>query len=190
MFEPADVPAQFSGLEERVDLGDEPSAIVRTRVEQRYLAEQMRARGARLRLSGFGGDQVIQSRPSYVHGLPRRSPAAGLRHAAGWRARHRQPLGTITRALLDRGSYAAWLTETAGLLRTPVHGDDLRWGLRPYLPPWASEQTVQLCRERLLGAAQDATEPLHRERGRHAGSPPRSVGADSPALCDGGASLT
>ncbi|CAL9657808.1 hypothetical protein SUDANB105_06875 [Streptomyces sp. enrichment culture] len=168
VFEPADVPAQFSGLEERVDLGDEPSAIVRTRVEQRYLAEQMRARGARLRLSGFGGDQVIQSQPSYVHGLLRRSPAAGLRHAAGWRARHRQPLGTITRALLDRGSYAAWLTETAGLLRTPVHGDDLRWGLRPYLPPWASEQTVQLCRERLLGAAQDATEPLHRERGRHA----------------------
>lgn len=168
VFESADLPAQFSGLDERVDLGDEPSAIVRTRVEQRYLAGQMRARGARLRLSGFGGDQVIQSQPSYVHGLLRRSPAAGLRHAAGWRARRRQPLGAITRALLDRGSYTAWLTEAAGLLHTPVSGDDLRWGLRPYLPPWASEQTVQLCRERLLGAARDAAEPLHPERGRHA----------------------
>ncbi|MFF5984950.1 asparagine synthase-related protein [Streptomyces olindensis] len=168
VFDAADVPAHFSGLDERVDLGDEPSAIVRTRVEQRYLAEQMRARGARLRLSGFGGDQVIQSQPSYVHGLLRRSPAVGLRHAAGWRARHRRPVGAVTRALLDRGSYAAWLTEAAGSLRTPAMGDDLRWGLRPCLPPWASEQTVQLCGERLLGAARDATEPLHRERGRHA----------------------
>lgn len=168
VFASADLPAQFSGLDERVDLGDEPSAIMRTRMEQRYLAEQMRARGARLRLSGFGGDQVIQSPPSYVHGLLRRSPAAGLRHAAGWRARHRRPLGAVTRALLDGGSYAAWLTEAASLLRTPVSGDDLRWGLRPYLPSWASEQAVQLCRERLLGAARDAAEPLHPERGRHA----------------------
>ncbi|MFH9728792.1 asparagine synthase-related protein [Streptomyces sp. NPDC017260] len=168
VFEPADVPAHFSGLDERVDLGDEPSAVIRTRVEQRYMAEQMRARGARLRLSGFGGDQVIQSPPSYVHGLLRHSPAAGLRHAAGWRARHRRPLGAITRALLDRSSYAAWLAEAAEQLHTPVTGDDLRWGLRPYLPPWASEQTVQLCRERLCAAALDATEPLHRERGRHA----------------------
>ncbi|WP_436956101.1 asparagine synthase-related protein [Streptomyces sp. SudanB182_2057] len=167
VFEPADLPAHFSGLDERVDLGDEPSAVVRTRVEQRYLAERMRARGARLRLSGFGGDQVIQSNPSYVHGLLRHSPAAGLRHAAGWRARHRRPLGAVMRALLDRGSYAAWLAEAAGLLRTPVTADDLRWGWRPHLPPWASEQAVQLCRERLLAAARDATEPLHRERGRH-----------------------
>ncbi|MFE6976003.1 asparagine synthase-related protein [Streptomyces sp. NPDC057682] len=167
IFEPADVPAQFSGLDEPVDLGDEPSALVRTRVEQHYLAERMRTRGARLRLSGFGGDQVIQSQPSYVHGLLRRSPAAGLRHAAGWRARHRRPLGATVRALLDRSPYAAWLTESADLLRTPAAGDDLRWGLRPRLPAWASEQTVELCRERLLAAARDAAEPLHRERGRH-----------------------
>ncbi|UFQ99818.1 hypothetical protein KBP30_00575 [Streptomyces sp. Go40/10] len=31
----------------------------------------------------------------------------------------------------------------------------------------ASEQTAQLCRERLLAAAREATQPLHRERGRH-----------------------
>ncbi|UFQ99819.1 hypothetical protein KBP30_00580 [Streptomyces sp. Go40/10] len=118
-----------------MDLGDEPSAVVRTRVEQRYLAERMRVRGARLRLSGFGGDQVVQPPPSYVHGLLRHSPAAGLRHAAGWRARHRRPLGTITRALLDRGSYAAWLAEAAELLHTPVTGDNLRWGLRRVFRP-------------------------------------------------------
>ncbi len=168
VFEPADVPAHFSGLDERVDLGDEPSVTVRARVQQRYLAEQVRARGAGLRLSGFGGDQVVQPQPSYVHGLLWRSPAAALRHAAGWRARRRRPLRATARVLLDRGSYAAWLAEAAGLLHTPVTADDLRWGLRPHLPPWASEQTVQLCRERLLAASQDATEPLHRERGRHA----------------------
>ncbi|MFI9202253.1 asparagine synthase-related protein [Streptomyces sp. NPDC053048] len=166
VFASADLPAYFSGLDDRVE-GDEPTAVLRARVQQQYLAEQMRARGALLRLSGFGGDQVVQPSPAYVHALLRHSPAAGLRHAAGWRARHRRPLKMIARTLLDRGSYAAWLTEAAGLLHTPPAGDDLRWGLRPHLPPWASEQALQLCGERLRAAARDAAEPLHPERGRH-----------------------
>ncbi|MCF1596698.1 asparagine synthase-related protein [Streptomyces muensis] len=148
VFEPADVPAQFSGLDQDVDGGDEPSVTLRARVQQQYLVEHMRARGARLRLSGHGGDQVVQSKPSYVHALLRRSPAAGLRHAAGWRARRRRPLAATARLLLDRGSYATRLAEAAGVLRTPVGRDDLCWGLSPHLPPWASEQALQLSGER------------------------------------------
>lgn len=165
---PADVPAQFSGLDEPVDPGDEPSAVLRARVQQQYMTEHMRLRGAPLRLSGFGGDQVVQSKPSYVHGLLRRSPVAGLRHAAGWRARRRRSLGSIARVLLDRGSYAAWLAGSADLLRAPAAGDDLRWGPTPRLPPWASEQAVRLCGDQLRAAALDAGEPLHPDRGRHA----------------------
>jgi asparagine synthase (glutamine-hydrolysing) len=165
---PADLPAQFSGLDDSVDPGDEPSAVLRTRLQQQCMTERMREHGAPLRLSGFGGDQVVQSKPSYVHGLLRRSPVAGLRHAAGWRARRRRSLGGIARVLLDRGPYAAWLDGTAGLLRATVPSDDLGWGPNPRLPPWASEQAVRLCGDQLRAAAVAAGEPLHPDRGRHA----------------------
>jgi asparagine synthase (glutamine-hydrolysing) len=168
VFPSADVPAHFSGLSERVTPGDEPSVALRDRVQQRYLAEQMRSRGATLRLSGHGGDHVVQPPPSYVHALLRRHPVTGLRHAVGLRARGRRPLRGSVGALLDRGSYAAYLAETAARLRTPAQGADLGWGQRPHLPPWASEHAVQLCRQQLHAAAGDGAEPLHPERGRHA----------------------
>jgi asparagine synthase (glutamine-hydrolysing) len=103
-----------------------------------------------------------------VHGLLRRSPAAGLRHAAGQRARYRRPFRTTVEALLDRRSYASWLADAAEQLRLPAVRADFGWGVAPRLPLWASDQAVELCREQLRAAARDAVEPLHRERGRHA----------------------
>lgn len=167
VFPSADLPAHFTGLDERVVPGDGPSPVQRDRVQQRHLAEEMRSRGAVLRLSGHGGDHVVQPPAAYVHGLLRRSPAAGLRHAAGLRARYRRPLGETVAALLDRRSYASWLADTAGRLRMPAAEGDFGWGTSPRLPLWASDQAVELCREQLRAAARDA-EPLHTERGRHA----------------------
>ncbi|MER7345589.1 asparagine synthase-related protein [Streptomyces aurantiacus] len=167
VFAPGDVPACFAGLDERLDPGDGPSLVRRDRLIQRHLAEEMRSRGTRLRLSGHGGDHVVQPPAAYVHGLLRRSPAAGLRHAAGLRARSRQPLGATAKALLDRRSYASWLAHAAGRLREPAPLMDFGWGVRPQLPPWASDRAVESCREQLRAAARDAV-PLHRERGRHA----------------------
>ncbi|WKX72365.1 asparagine synthase-related protein [Streptomyces sp. XD-27] len=169
VFPAGDLPACFAGLDERVDPGDGPSLVKRDRLIQQHLAEEMRSRGTRLRLSGHGGDHVVQPPAAYVHGLLRRSPVAGLRHVAGLRARYRQPLGTTVAALLDRRSYASWLAHAAGQdLRTPAPMMDFGWGVRPQLPPWASDQAVELSREQLRAAVRDAVEPLHRERGRHA----------------------
>ncbi|MFB7928368.1 asparagine synthase-related protein [Streptomyces sp. NPDC056039] len=167
VFPSADLPGHFSGLDVRGEPTDEPTAAPRDRAQQRHLAEAMLTRGAGLRLSGHGGDQVVQPPPAYLHALLRHSPAAGLRHAAGRRARHRWPLGAMVHALVDGRSYAAWLTQAAEHLIGPAAPTPLGWGPGPRLPAWASAQAVELCREQLRAAAHRA-EPLHRDRGRHA----------------------
>ncbi|MGX1621984.1 asparagine synthase-related protein [Streptomyces sp. NPDC055506] len=167
VFPSAGLPGHFSGLDERGEPTDEPTAALRDRAQQQALAEAMLAHGAGRRLSGHGGDHVVQPPPAYLHGLLRHSPAAGLRHAAGRRARHRWPLGATVRALLEGRSYASWLTQAAEQLLSPTAPTSLGWGPGPRLPAWASAQAVELCREQLRAAAHRA-EPLHRDRGRHA----------------------
>ncbi|MDJ1135721.1 asparagine synthase-related protein [Streptomyces iconiensis] len=167
LFASAEVPAHFSGLDEHQDLTDEPTVALRDWKQQQYLADAMLARGARWRMSGHGGDHVVQPPPAYLHRLLRHAPGSGMRHAAALRAQHRWPRGVSVRTLLDTRSYASWLTDTATQLPKPSPPTGPGWGMRPQLPPWASEQTIQLCRDRLHAAAQDA-EPLHHERGRHA----------------------
>ncbi|GAA1912784.1 asparagine synthase-related protein [Streptantibioticus ferralitis] len=171
LFPSAELPAHFTGLDDRRDAGDEPSAGLRDRAQQHHLAEAMRLRGAVRRLSGHGGDHVVQPPDAYLHGLLRRSPLVGLRHAAGLRARRRWRLTAGVRMLLDRRSYGSWLAGTAGQLRAaPARGAVCApqgWGLRPQLPPWASDQAADLLGELLRAAARDA-EPLAAERGQHA----------------------
>ncbi|MFJ2913504.1 asparagine synthase-related protein [Streptomyces sp. NPDC087228] len=71
--------------------------------------------------------------------------------------------------LLGAGSYPAWLTGAAARLRECAWtnpGPD-SWGPRPALPPWASDQAVDLVATVLRRAAED-TEPLDPDPGRHA----------------------
>ncbi|MDF3293091.1 asparagine synthase-related protein [Streptomyces silvisoli] len=171
VFPSAELPAHFTGLDDRRDPGDEPSAALRDRAQQHHLAEAMRARGAVRRLSGHGGDHVVQPPDAYVHGLLRRSPLVGLRHAAGLRARRRWQLAAVARMLLDGHAYGTWLARTTGQLRAAPARRVIRapqgWGLQPQLPPWASDQAVDLVGELLRAAARNV-EPLAVERGRHA----------------------
>ncbi|MEU1628825.1 asparagine synthase-related protein [Streptomyces sp. NPDC020096] len=170
VFPSAELPAHFTGLDDRRDPGDEPSAALRDRAQQHHLAEAMRVRGAVRRLSGHGGDHVVQPPEAYVHGLLRRSPLVGLRHAAGLRARRRWQLAAGVRMLLDQRSYGAWLAGTTGRLRAAPVRHVVRapqgWGQQPQLPPWASDQAVDLVGELLRAAARNV-EPLAAERGRH-----------------------
>ncbi|MBG0852146.1 hypothetical protein I2W78_09915 [Streptomyces spinoverrucosus] len=170
-FPYSELPAHFTGLGERRDPGDEPSGLLRDRAQQRQLAGALRACGAELRLTGHGGDAVVQAPDAYVHRLLHRSVLTGTRHLAGLRARGRWPLGATVRMVLDQRSYGAWLAGTAGRLRDrPALGAACvqePWGLRPLLPPWASDAAADLFGELLRAAARDAV-PLFADRARHA----------------------
>ncbi|MFC5720448.1 asparagine synthase-related protein [Streptomyces gamaensis] len=164
---PQSVPALFSGLRERHDAPDEPSAALRDRLQQRYIAGSMRAYGAVRRLTGHGGDHLVRPPDAYVHTLLRRAPLEGLRHAAALRAHRRWPLGATVRMLLDSRPYAAHLAGAAAMLRDGVGRGPVPegWGPWPCLPPWASDEAFGMVEE-LLGAA--SGEPLAADRGRHA----------------------
>lgn len=169
VFASAELPACFTGLSERRDPMDEPSPLLRDRAVQQHVAEAMRTRGARRRLSGHGGDHVMLPPTPYVHTLLRRRPLSALRHTAGWMAAHRWGRGDTARMLLDSRSYASWLAASSSRLRESVAADSLPqyWGERPQLPPWASEQATELLTELLRSTAEWA-QPLAADRGRHA----------------------
>ncbi|MFJ1616317.1 asparagine synthase-related protein [Streptomyces sp. NPDC088251] len=169
VFTSADLPACFTGLDERRELLEEPSGLLRDRARHCHTAGALRARGAELRLSGHGGDHAVEPPAAYLHTLWRRSPLTALRVTNGFRARGRWSLPAAARMLLGAGSYPAWLTGAAARLRECAGtnpGPD-SWGPRPALPPWASDQAVDLVATVLRRAAED-TEPLDPDPGRHA----------------------
>ncbi|MFD6393062.1 asparagine synthase-related protein [Nocardia sp. NPDC060259] len=168
-FPSDELPSCFTGLDQRHDPLDEPSALLRDGEIQRHLAHAMRARGATLRLSGHGGDHAVSPPASYLHELLRRNPRLALRHTAGFKARHRWPLGATARMLLGGGSYPAWLTAAAGRLREPAVSASTpeTWGQRIVLPVWASTLAADELAGLLCCAAEQA-EPLAADPGRHA----------------------
>lgn len=71
--------------------------------------------------------------------------------------------------LLGGGSHSAWLTAAAGRIRerTAPGSTPPTWGLRPFLPAWASAQAADQLAE-LLRSAAEQSEPLAADPGRHA----------------------
>ncbi|MFI9328996.1 asparagine synthase-related protein [Kitasatospora sp. NPDC052868] len=163
------LPAMFAGLEHPGEQGDEPFAWTRTRARDEHVARELGARGARLRISGEGGDEVLQLMPAYLRAIARRHPVTAARHLHGHRARLRWRLGPSLRALADRRSYRMWLADAAEHLAatTPPHGAALLgWGVPPRLPPWADSEAVHTVRAQLLAAATGA-EPLAPVHAQH-----------------------
>ncbi|WFB05936.1 asparagine synthase-related protein [Streptomyces sp. LX-29] len=170
VFPSADLPPYFSGLRERRDAADEPWAGLCERAQQHRLTEALRDHGARhLRLSGHGGDHVLEPPTPYVHALLRRRPWLALRHVAGYRAGNRWPLGATARMLIDGRPYDRWLAAAGGRLRQSAEHWSLpeEWGILPRLPAWASEQAVDSVAG-LLRSASARARPLAGDRGRHA----------------------
>ncbi|MFJ9950802.1 asparagine synthase-related protein [Kitasatospora sp. NPDC091207] len=163
------LPAMFAGLEEPGEQGDEPFAWTRTRARDEHVARELGARGARLRISGEGGDEVLQLLPAYLRALARRHPVTAARQLSGHRARLRWPLRSSLRALADRRTYRDWLADAAEEIEatTPPPGTTLLgWGMPPRLPPWAAAGTIRTVRAQLL-AALDGAEPLAPEHAQH-----------------------
>lgn len=167
---PADrSPLVYAGLREADDVVDEPTIGVVDRARVLARLPELARSGARLHLTGIGGDHVAWGSDAYYHTLMRTRPFLALHRLRGYRSLFRWTRQSTVRALLDHRSYGAWLADSADELRAPVPDSattGLGWGMPPRAFPWVTDEAVDLAREALLAAAPSAR-PLGPTRGLH-----------------------
>ncbi|MFG2908586.1 asparagine synthase-related protein [Kitasatospora sp. NPDC048286] len=114
-----DLPTMFADIDTPGPQGDEPFAWTRTRARDEAVTRLLATHGARLGLTGEGGDEVLQALPAYLRTLLPRHPATAARHLRGHRARLRWKPSDALSALTDPRPYPAWLTHAAHRLTRP-----------------------------------------------------------------------
>ena len=170
LFDPAQLPFQFANIKNAGRGQDNPFARIRNATQNAYLAGLLVSRGSQLHLVGYGGDEVLEAPPAYLHTTWRTHPRIAADHLQGWRARSRWPLAATLRALADRRGYQAWLTAAADHLSAPAlpqRMPQMGWEYALRTAPWATPDAVDAATTLLRQAARTA-EPLAPSRGQHA----------------------
>ncbi|MFE3557312.1 asparagine synthase-related protein [Streptomyces sp. NPDC059193] len=152
----AAIPPQFAGIDNPPALdAPSPSALSPDRSAQWWTLAA--SSGARVMLSGKGGDETTLTPVTYLHRLGR---LERRRHVTGWAALWGLPRRQVLTLAGNTGTYTAWLAHCL-TRRSEAHG----WEASPSVPPWMSAGA----RERLadaLGQVRDA-EPLHERSHQH-----------------------
>jgi asparagine synthase (glutamine-hydrolysing) len=164
-----EMPLPYHGLLAMDDQLDEPCSAAVERDRWLIIARRAAARGSRLHLAGFGGDELLYGSLAHLHSLLRSSPRIAVGHLRGFAAKYRWPRSRMLRQLSDTSPYPAWLARVADTLAAPPPPPEeplLDWGFTPRLPPWATPAAVQAVRD-LIRAEAHAAEPLAQGRGQH-----------------------
>ena len=163
------LPMVYHGLRDLHDRFDEPCPAAVHLNRWLVIPQLAAARGSRLHLTGFGGDELLAGSPAHLHAMVRTHPRTAFRNARGFAAQRPWRYRETLRQLFDNRPYRAWLAQAADQLTAPPPPDDtptLDWGSPPRLPPWATSGAVEAVRE-LLRAAAPTAEPLAQQRGQH-----------------------
>lgn len=164
-----EMPLVYHGLLAMDDRLDEPCSATVDRDRWLTIAGQAAARGSKLHLTGFGGDELLYGSLAHLHTMLRTSPRVALRHLRGFAAKYRWPRRQMLRQLSDSSSYPDWLTRVANTLTEPLPSPQdplLDWGFTPRMPPWATPAAIQAAHD-LIRAEARTTEPLAPGRGQH-----------------------
>ncbi|MBP2329558.1 asparagine synthase (glutamine-hydrolyzing) [Kibdelosporangium banguiense] len=163
-----DIPLTYHGILDADDHLDEPCHIITDRSCFLRLVEHGAAHGARVRLAGVGGDEVLDTGMAWLHSVSRTNPTAAIGLVRGFAAKYRWPRRRLVTKLLDNRSYRRWLAGLPRDIAAPVDLDDppLDWGTVPSLPPWATREAARVVRDALFDAARTA-DPLANSRGMH-----------------------
>lgn len=163
------LPLVYQGLRDINDQFDEPSAATVHLSRWLVIPRLAAARGSRLHLTGFGGDELLAGSPAHLHALLRTHPKLALRNARGFAHQRPWSYRETLRQLWNNRPYHTWLARVGDQLTAlpaPEDTPTLDWGMPPRLPPWATPNAVEAVRE-LIRAAASTTEPLAQIRGQH-----------------------
>src|SRR5699024_3671383 len=166
-FASSELPPQFAGLGVHHEPGDEPSLNLRSRVFHDHIASDIAAAGARCRLNGPGGDDVVQPPTGGSVSLLRQDPMAGWRHLSAIRAQHRWSARATLATMVDRSSYHSWVrASAASLTNQQSRALPRRWGNPVALPSWATTQAQSAVASLLAEAPSESltpnsTSPVH-----------------------------
>lgn len=163
------VPMVYDGVGDIDDRFDEPCPAAVHLGRWLAIARPAAARGSRMHLTGFGGDELLAGSPAHLHALLRTHPRTALRNARGFATQRPWHHGETLRQLSGSRPYRWWLSRAGDRLTDPAPPPEtptLDWGVPPRLPPWATPDAVGAVRELIRTAARDA-EPLAAARGQH-----------------------
>jgi asparagine synthase (glutamine-hydrolysing) len=164
-----EMPLPYHGVQAMDDQLDEPCSAAVERERWLIIARRAAARGSRLHLAGFGGDELLYGSLAHLHTMLRSSPRIALRQLRGFAVKYRWPRSRMLRQLSDTSFYPEWLARVADSLTAPPPPPEeplLDWGFTPRLPPWATSAAVEAVRD-LIRAEARVTEPLAKSRGQH-----------------------
>jgi asparagine synthase (glutamine-hydrolysing) len=163
-------PPVYAGLRDGGAHADEPCAVAAFRRRALFLPLQAAARGSRLHLTGFGGDELLAGSPAHLHGLLRTHPRLALRRARGFATQRRWGYRETLRQLVDNRPYREWVARAGDRLTAPPPAADaptLGWGAESRMPPWATPDAVAAARGLIRAAAAHDPKPLAEQRGQH-----------------------
>ncbi|MDQ3764676.1 MAG: lasso peptide isopeptide bond-forming cyclase [Actinomycetota bacterium] len=165
----AHMPLVYHGLEGMEDQLDEPCAAATDRDRWLVIAREAGARGSRLHLTGFGGDELLYGSLAHLHSLLRTHPLLAKRQLRGFAVKYRWPRGRMLSQLWDRSTYSQWLARVGDDLTSPpapLEEPLLDWGFQPRLPPWVTPAGAEAARKLIRDEVSDV-QPLAKGRGQH-----------------------
>jgi asparagine synthase (glutamine-hydrolysing) len=164
-----EMPLVFHSVQAVAEPLDEPFSAAAERERWLIIARRAAARGSRLHLTGFGGDELLYGSVAHLHALVRTNPRVAMHHLRGFAAKYRWPRGRLLRQLSDRSSYPQWLARVADTLtepKPPLNEPLLDWGFTPRLPPWATPAAARTVADQIRAELPTA-EPLGHGRAQH-----------------------
>ncbi|MFF9026923.1 lasso peptide isopeptide bond-forming cyclase [Streptomyces iakyrus] len=163
------LPMVYEGLRDVDEHFDEPCPAMMHPSRCLLIPRLAAARGSRMHLTGFGGDELLSGSPAHLHTLARTHPRTAVQRLRGYAAQGPWPYRETLRQLWDNSPYRTWLARAGDLLTAaplPLETPALDWGTPPRLPPWATPDAVAAVRELIRTAARTAR-PLAGGRGQH-----------------------